>query len=66
DLFLPRGQFTHLGADHIGRQAVAGHLGVIALVSDESFDLAMGRRDYFELAVQTLLRFARRVAPLGG
>ncbi|MCC5967735.1 MAG: helix-turn-helix transcriptional regulator [Natronohydrobacter sp.] len=56
----------------LGLQAVAGHLGFIPLVSDESFDLAMSRRDYFEPAIQTLLTFARsdsfarRAAHLGG
>lgn len=56
----------------LGLQAVAGHLGFIPLVSDESFDLAMTRRDYFEPPVQTLLTFARsdsfarRAAHLGG
>ncbi len=43
----------------LGLQAVAGHLGFIPLVADESFDLAMTRRDYFEPPVQTLLAFAR-------
>ncbi|ATX65627.1 helix-turn-helix transcriptional regulator [Roseinatronobacter bogoriensis] len=56
----------------LGLQAVAGHLGFIPLVTDESFDLAMTRRDYFEQPVQTLLTFARsdsftrRAAHLGG
>jgi putative molybdopterin biosynthesis protein len=56
----------------LGLQAVAGHLGFIPLVCDESFDLAMSRRDYFEPAIQTLLTFARsdsfarRAAHLGG
>ncbi len=56
----------------LGLQAVAGHLGFIPLVTDESFDLAMTRRDYFEPPVQTLLTFARsdsftrRAAHLGG
>ena len=56
----------------LGLQAVAGHLGFIPLVTDESFDLAMTRRDYFEQPVQTLLAFARsdsftrRAAHLGG
>lgn len=56
----------------LGLQAVAGHLGFLPLVSDESFDLAMTRRDYFEPPVQTLLAFARsdsfarRAAHLGG
>jgi molybdate-binding protein len=43
----------------LGLQAVAGHLGFIPLVTDESFDLAMTRRDYFEPPIQTLLAFAR-------
>jgi len=56
----------------LGLQAVAGHLGFIPLVADESFDLAMTRRDYFEPPIQTLLAFARsdtfarRAAHLGG
>lgn len=56
----------------LGLQAASGQLGFIPLVSDESFDLAMTRRDYFEPPVQTLLAFARsdsfarRAAHLGG
>ena len=56
----------------LGLRAVAGHLGFIPLVTDESFDLAMSRRDYFEPPVQTLLTFARsptfarRAEHLGG
>jgi excisionase family DNA binding protein len=56
----------------LGLQAVAGHLGFIPLVTDESFDLAMTRRDYFEPPFQTLLAFARsdsfarRAEHLGG
>lgn len=56
----------------LGLQAVAGHLGFIPLVADESFDLAMTRRDYFEAPIQTLLSFtrsesfARRAAHFGG
>jgi putative molybdopterin biosynthesis protein len=56
----------------LGMEAAAGHLGFIPLVADESFDLAMTRRDYFEPPVQTLLAFARsdtfarRAAHLGG
>jgi excisionase family DNA binding protein len=56
----------------LGLQAAAGHLGFLPLVADESFDLAMTRRDYFEPAIQTLLAFARsdtfarRAAHLGG
>ena len=43
----------------LGLQAVAGHLGFIPLVTDESFDLAMTRRAYFEPPIQALLAFAR-------
>lgn len=56
----------------LGLQAAAGHLGFLPLVSDESFDLAMVRRDYFEPPIQTLLAltrtesFARRAEHLGG
>jgi excisionase family DNA binding protein len=56
----------------LGLQSVAGHLGFIPLVADESFDLAMIRRDYFEPPIQTLLAFvrsdtfARRAEHLGG
>lgn len=56
----------------LGLQAAAGHLGFIPLVADESFDLAMTRRDYFEPPIQTLLAFARsetfarRATHLGG
>jgi len=56
----------------LGLQAAAGHLGFLPLVTDESFDLAMTRRDYFEPPVQTLFAFARsdaftrRAAHLGG
>jgi excisionase family DNA binding protein len=56
----------------LGLRAAAGHLGFLPLVADESFDLAMTRRDYFEPPVQTLLAFtrsdsfARRAAHLGG
>ncbi|MDO5529397.1 MAG: helix-turn-helix transcriptional regulator [Paracoccus sp. (in: a-proteobacteria)] len=55
-----------------GLKAAAGRLGFIPLVEDESFDLAMRRRDYFDPPVQTLLsfcrseEFARRAAYLGG
>lgn len=55
-----------------GLQSAASHLGFIALISDESFDLAMNRRDFFEPPVQSLLAFARsesfarRAAYLGG
>ncbi|MCH8466927.1 MAG: helix-turn-helix transcriptional regulator [Roseinatronobacter sp.] len=56
----------------LGLQAAVGTLGFIPLVTDESFDLALRRRDYFEKPVQTLLAFARtdsftrRAAHLGG
>jgi putative molybdopterin biosynthesis protein len=56
----------------LGLQAAAGHLGFLPLVTDESFDLAMRRRYYFEPPVQALLAFARtegfarRAAHLGG
>jgi len=56
----------------LGLQAVAGHLGFLPLVTDESFDLAMTRRDFFEPPIQTLLAFARsdsfarRAEHLGG
>ncbi len=56
----------------LGLAAAAGHLGFIPLVSDESFDLVMSKRDYFEPPVQALLGFtrsedfARRAAHLGG
>lgn len=56
----------------LGLQAAAGHLGFIPLVHDESFDLAMTKRAYFDSPIQTLLAFARteiftrRAAHLGG
>jgi excisionase family DNA binding protein len=56
----------------LGLQASAGQMGFLPLVREESFDLAMKRRDYFEAPVQTLLAFARteafarRAAYLGG
>ncbi|MGP9806232.1 substrate-binding domain-containing protein [Paracoccus sp. NSM] len=56
----------------LGLQAVAGRLGFLPLVTDEGFDLAMTRRDYFEPPVQRLLAFARsdgfarRAEHLGG
>ncbi|MCC5984870.1 MAG: helix-turn-helix transcriptional regulator [Rhodobacteraceae bacterium] len=56
----------------LGLQAAAGHLGFLPLVTNESFDLAMTRRDYFEPPIQTLLAFARtdsfarRAEHLGG
>lgn len=43
----------------IGLQAAAGRLGFVPLIGDESFDLVMRRRDYFEPQVQALLAFAR-------
>ena len=43
----------------LGLQSAAGHHGFIPLVADESFDLPMTRRDYFEPPIQTLLAFAR-------
>jgi excisionase family DNA binding protein len=56
----------------LGLRAAAGRMGFIPLVGDESFDLAMTRRAYFEAPVQSLLAFARseafarRAAHLGG
>lgn len=56
----------------LGLQAAAGRLGFLPLITDESFDLALRRRDYFEPPVQALLAFARsesfrrRAAHLGG
>jgi excisionase family DNA binding protein len=56
----------------LGLQAVSGGLGFLPLVGDESFDLVMNRRDYFEPPMQALLgfarsdAFARRAAHLGG
>ncbi len=56
----------------LGLRAAAGPLGFLPLVTDESFDLAMTRRQYFEPPVQALLAFARsdtlarRAAYLGG
>jgi putative molybdopterin biosynthesis protein len=56
----------------LGLLAAAGRLGFIPLVTDESFDLVLARRDYFEPPAQALLAFtrteafARRVAHLGG
>lgn len=46
----------------LGLQAAAGRLGFLPLLADESFDLAMARRDYFEPPVQALLAFARSEA----
>lgn len=50
---------THEADCGLGLQAVTGHLGFLPLVTDESFDLAMTRRAYFEQPIQTLLAFAR-------
>lgn len=56
----------------LGLHAAAGQLGFIPLVIDESFDLAMTKRAYFDSPIQTLLAFARtdtfrrRAAHLGG
>lgn len=56
----------------LGLRATAGHLGFLPLVENESFDLAMTRRFYFEPPMQALLAFARtevmarRAAYLGG
>jgi len=56
----------------LGLRAAAGHLGFLPLVGDESFDLVVSRRDYFEPPVQALLAFARseglarHAAHLGG
>jgi excisionase family DNA binding protein len=56
----------------LGLMAAAGPLGFIPLLTDESFDLVLTRRDYFEPPVQALLAFAktetfaRRVTHLGG
>lgn len=56
----------------LGLQAAAGRLSFLPLLADESFDLAMARRDYFEPPVQALLAFARgetfarRARHLGG
>lgn len=43
----------------LGLQAAAGTLGFLPLLTNESFDLAMKRRDYFEPHIQRLLSFAR-------
>ncbi len=56
----------------LGLRAASGHLGFLPLVTDESFDLVMTRRSYFEPPFQALLAFARsdsfarRAAHLGG
>ena len=48
-----------------GLQSAAAHLGFLPLIADESFDLAMARRDYFEPAIQNLahLRPQRGLRP---
>jgi putative molybdopterin biosynthesis protein len=43
----------------LGLQAAAGHLAFVPLVRDESFDLAMTKRAYFDPPIQTLLAFTR-------
>jgi excisionase family DNA binding protein len=43
----------------LGLQAAAGALAFLPLMTDESFDLVMTRRAYFEPPVQRLLDFAR-------
>lgn len=56
----------------LGLQAAAGPLAFLPLMADESFDLVMSRRAYFEPPVQSLLAFARteifaaRAAHMGG
>lgn len=56
----------------LGLQAAAGPLDFVPLIADESFDLVMTRRAYFEPPVQRLLAFASsesfaaRAAHLGG
>ena len=56
----------------LGLQAAAGPLAFLPLIPDESFDLVMTRRAYFEAPVQRLLDFARseafaaRATHLGG
>ena len=56
----------------LGLQSAAGQLGFLPLITDESFDLVMTRRAYFEPPVQRLLAFAKsdafakRAAHLGG
>ena len=53
-------------------QPTAGQLGFLPSITDESFDLVMTRRAYFETPMQRLLAFARsdafvkRAAHLGG
>ena len=56
----------------LGLQSAACQLGFLPLITDESFDLVMTRRAYFEPPVQRLLAFAKsdafakRAAHLGG
>ncbi len=56
----------------LGLQSAAGQLGFLPLITDESFDLVMTRRAYFEPPMQSLLAFAKsdafekRAAHLGG
>lgn len=56
----------------LGLQAAAGALDFLPLMSDESFDLVMTRRAYFDPPIQKLLAFARtdifatRAQHLGG
>ncbi|WP_416915441.1 MAG: substrate-binding domain-containing protein [Roseicyclus sp.] len=56
----------------LGLQAAAGALDFLPLMSDESFDLVMTRRAYFDPPIQKLLAFARtdtfatRATHLGG
>lgn len=56
----------------LGLQSAAGQLGFLPLIGDESFDLVMTRRAYFDAPIQNLLAFAasdafqKRAAHLGG
>lgn len=56
----------------LGLQSAAGQLGFLPLITDESFDLVMTRRAYFEPPMQRLLEFAKseafakRATHLGG
>lgn len=56
----------------LGLRAAAGQLGFLPVIEDESFDLVMTRRAYFEASIQNLVEFARteafskRAAYLGG
>lgn len=43
----------------LGIQAAAGTLGFVPVLSDDQFDLAMARRDYFNAPIQRLFAFAR-------